>query len=581
MILDFEQIRSYFQDLLPGQKIGTRNRQAVKCPFHDDSSPSMTIFLDGCGGAHCNGCAVGGNIFQLESRRAGCSLAESEQRVAKITGARANSSNFGKLGPVVAAYDYRAADGQVLFQKRRYHPEGGGKTFRQYRPTETGGWAAGIDEAGVEPTKRVLYNLPLLVTANVALVCEGEKDADILTQAGLWRDRTTLRVASTTSYDGAWQPGEKSKWLPQYNEFFAGKLVLIFQDNDAAGRTFAEAVAAGVYTRAHQVKIVVLPGLLEKGDVTDWLETHSAKELEAEIANTPAWRPVAQTRMYGMFQGAVSFAAEAESTVDWLIEGVNPRAGNGFVGGHPKASKSFSSLDMAVAASCGVPWLGLRIPKPIKTAIVSREDEPGLTRRRLKKLIAGRPEYARLDDSSMLINTRQHQADFRVTRQDHLDDLIEQLGRFGAELVVLDVFRSIHDSEENDNTAVAEVLAKVGRIQTELQCACALVHHIGKTESANIFRGLRGASAIHGWMEWGIGISVTNPEEEDRSKYIRRAEFESKEAVTDAVLFQIAESPDHATVCLNRVDAVSFRSVRRASTASIVPLQTRERKDWA
>ena len=27
-------------------------------------------------------------------------------------------------------------------------------------------------------------------------------------------------------------------------------------------------------------------------------------------------------------------------------------------------------------------------------------------------------------------------------------------------------------------------------------------------DDSNIFKGLRGASAIHGWMEWGIGISV-------------------------------------------------------------------------
>src|ERR1700684_3392731 len=154
----------------------------------------------------------------------------------------------------------------------------------------------------------------------------------------------------------------------------------------------------------------------------------------------------------------------------------------------------------------------------------------------------------------MLVNTRHHQADFKVTRDDHMDALIDQLGRFGAELVVLDVFRSLHDGEENDNTEVAKVLAKVSRIQTELKCACALVHHIAKVDDSNIFKGLRGASAIHGWLEWGIGISITNPEEEDRAQYIRRAEFESKEATASAVFFQIVESPDHATVSLQQAE---------------------------
>ena len=82
-------------------------------------------------------------------------------------------------------------------------------------------------------------------------------------------------------------------------------------------------------------------------------------------------------------------------------------------------------------------------------------------------------------------------------------------------------------------------------------------------------------------MEWGIGISVANPEEEDRAQYIRRAEFESKEATASAVFFRIVESPDHATVCLQAVDRPKSAKEKRATTASIVPLPTRERKDWA
>ncbi len=271
----------------------------------------------------------------------------------------------------------------------------------------------------------------------------------------------------------------------------------------------------------------------------------------------------------GMFQDAVEFAAESPATVDWLIEGIIPRAGNGIIGGHPKASKSFTALDIAMSASCGAPWMGMSIPKRIKTAIVSREDEPGLTQRRIKKLIAGRGEYSQLPNQ-MLINTRRHQADFKLTRDEHMDALIDQLGRFGAELVILDVFRSLHDGEENDNTEVAKVLARVSRIQSELNCATALVHHIAKADGGgNIFRGLRGASAIHGWMEWGIGISVTNPEEEDRANYIRRAEFESKESTAHAVYFKIAESADHATVRLENASRPTQR--RQGTTNSILP----------
>ncbi|HEV8189476.1 MAG TPA: AAA family ATPase [Pyrinomonadaceae bacterium] len=584
MTLSFEQIRAYFEHLLPGQRIGTRNKLSVKCPFHDDRTPSMTLFLDGAGGAHCNGCGAGGNIFQLEARRSGCTLAEAEAKVAEITGARASFGSYAKLGPVIAAYDYRDSDWVVLYQKRRYQPEGEPKTFRVYRPTDSGNWVSGIDAPDEPPTKRVLYNLPLLITANVAIVCEGEKDCENVAHCGLWTQRSTLRAATTCNFDGAWRTGEKAKWLPHYNPFFAGKLVIVFVDNDESGTVWSQTVAASIYPYAYQVKIVTLPGLPEKGDVSDWLLTHTTVELEEQIGRARAWRPLVEQRAFSMFQDAVEFAAEADKTVDWLVTGVIPRAGNGIIGGHPKASKSFTALDIAIAASCGAPWMGHAISTRVRTAVVSREDEPGLTQRRIKKLICGRPEYQQLE-GWCLLNTRRHTADFKVTNDQQMDLLIEQLGRFNAQLVVLDVFRTIHDAEENDNTEVARVLAKVTRIQTELRCAVALVHHIAKVDEGDIFKGLRGASAIHGWMEWGIGISISNPESEDRAEYIRRAEFESKEGAASPVYFQISESADNSSVELRSVPRPDKKTTAKRSVASqnttnaLLLLPERERRD--
>ena len=90
MTLTFEQIRAYFEARHPGQKIGTRAKASVKCIFHDDRTPSCTLFLDGAGGFHCNGCGAGGNVFQFEARFSGCTLAEAEAKVAELTGAKAS-----------------------------------------------------------------------------------------------------------------------------------------------------------------------------------------------------------------------------------------------------------------------------------------------------------------------------------------------------------------------------------------------------------------------------------------------------------------------------------------------------------
>jgi DNA primase len=88
VILTFDQIRNFFEHHHPGQRIGTRNKASVKCRFHDDSTPSCTLFLDGAGGYHCNGCQAGGNVFQFQAKVTGCSLPEAERQVAEITGAK-------------------------------------------------------------------------------------------------------------------------------------------------------------------------------------------------------------------------------------------------------------------------------------------------------------------------------------------------------------------------------------------------------------------------------------------------------------------------------------------------------------
>jgi RecA-family ATPase len=200
----------------------------------------------------------------------------------------------------------------------------------------------------------------------------------------------------------------------------------------------------------------------------------------------------------------------------------------------------------------GVDWLGMRVSRRVRTALVSREDSPSLTQRRINRLLCGNQRYGRQLSSWMLVNTRRQLADFKVTTDEHLGQLIDELKAFRVEFVVLDVFRSLHDSDENDNTEVQQVLQRINRIQNECECAVALVHHINKVSSENIFKGLRGASAIHGWMEWGIGISVTNPQEEDKAKYIRKLEFESKEDTAAAIYTQIRES-DSSTIRIERV----------------------------
>jgi len=161
---------------------------------------------------------------------------------------------------IVKTYDYGDESGELLYQVVRYDP----RDFRQRRPDANGDWIWNL-----QGVRRVPYRLQELLQANPAdwvFIVEGEKDVDRLYDEGL---------VATTCAMGA------GKWDDSYSEFLNDrKFVAIIPDNDEAGRRHAKQVAASLSRVGVKARILELPGLPEKGDVSDWFnEGGSKKEL--------------------------------------------------------------------------------------------------------------------------------------------------------------------------------------------------------------------------------------------------------------------------------------------------------------
>jgi DNA primase len=178
-------------------------------------------------------------------------------------------------GKIIKTYDYRDESGELLYQVVRFEP----KDFQQRRPNGKGGWIWNL-----EGVRCVLYRLPELIRATMqdwVFIVEGEKDSD-----RLWE----MAFPATTCPMGA------GKWDSQYNQYFKGRLVVIIPDNDRVGKEHAEQVASALFGVAGQVRIVELPGLPEKGDVSDWLDSgHDSQELIQLIDQATPYDP--KTRM--------------------------------------------------------------------------------------------------------------------------------------------------------------------------------------------------------------------------------------------------------------------------------------------
>ena len=168
---------------------------------------------------------------------------------------------------IVETYDYDDEDGKLLYQVVRYEP----KDFRQRKPDGNGDWVWNLH--GV---RRVLYRLPELIAADPKMpvfVVEGEKDADRLWDAGL---------IATTNPEGA------KKWLPEFSGFLEGRHVVIIPDNDPPGVDHVEKVQQSIYGHARSVRVLELPDLPAKGDISDWLDQgHTGQELIDIARATP------------------------------------------------------------------------------------------------------------------------------------------------------------------------------------------------------------------------------------------------------------------------------------------------------
>lgn len=230
-----------------------RGEYVAWCPFHRDGQgtpphePNLSVSVRGY---FCHACGAKGSLSKLAGElQVPVDRAQDDREV---------------------AYPYHDESGRMLFEVVRLS----GKRFRQRRVDE-----AGKRSWGIEGVRRVPYRLPELLGGSDACVFipEGEKDVDRLRREGL---------TATTN------PGGAGKWKKEYSQFLKDRDVVILPDNDDPGRQHAQQVAIRLHGIARCVKVLSLPDLPEKGDVSDWLATgHTASELLDLAGAAPAWHP--------------------------------------------------------------------------------------------------------------------------------------------------------------------------------------------------------------------------------------------------------------------------------------------------
>jgi AAA domain len=234
--------------------------------------------------------------------------------------------------------------------------------------------------------RRVLYGLPALSKADPSepvFITEGEQDVE------------TIR---TLGFVGTTNPGGAGKWQSDYNEFLRSRHVLILPDNDRVGHQHAEQVARSLLDVAASVRLIKLPGLPEKGDVSDWITAgHTREELLQLIEQTPALKPedlppaleIEQQpeedgdNPWRYAQDAPSFLAAQEKEFEGFAHELLAPGAVTLLSAPRGIGKTHISHALAVALATGGEFRGERVA-PMRVLLLDRDNPGGVVKQRLR-----------------------------------------------------------------------------------------------------------------------------------------------------------------------------------------------------
>jgi 5S rRNA maturation endonuclease (ribonuclease M5) len=458
----------------------------ARCPAHADTHPSLTVsetpdrILVNC---HAR-CPKEKILAALELTMADLFFAPRSPRPA--------SPHI-----ITKTYDYVSEDGTLLFQAVRYTP----KAFRQRRPDGAGGWIWNL-----EGVRRVVYHLDELVEETTVYLVEGERDADRLRECSL--------TATTT-------PCGATAWRDDYAEQLvqAGiKDVIAIPDNDQPGRAYARAAARSLTRHGVTVRIVELPGVTAKGDVSDWLDVgHTVDELVDLGQKAPpfmAWDDDEDATAPSPVETASRMTSAAIEVIDAadlvtreypdqpaLVAGglIVPRA---LVvnGGPAKRGKSLLVLNREIRRASSSPFL--RFPTTAgRTLYIQAEIPEPQLKQRLVSMLDGCPDgplEAETLRGRLLTVTRRGLFIDEPAGYDAIRQLIEQTE---PDLLSLDPLARFFTGEENSAREVGRLINSLDRLIQAYGLAIELTHHTGKPSTGDPRQGgqrLRGSSALFG-----------------------------------------------------------------------------------
>lgn len=399
-------------------------------------------------------------------QRAGLSVQSETKSAASVQPLNTAAKASAKAGSPPAEYIYKLADGTPYLRVKRTLE----KEFYQSHWTGSG-WANRAPEG-----PKIPYRLPEMIAAARdgvmdVVVVEGEKDADNLAALG-W-------IATTNS--GGADTGTGTKFTPELAEWFKDRNVYVLPDNDEKGERHAAHVVETLRPVAKSIRVVRLPGLPDKGDVSDWIDAGgTADELADLLRHAPE---IVDAVPASRFKFETFADLQELPPAEYLMDGWIPERSVGLLYGRWGAGKSFLGFDWCLHLAFGLPyWHGIKLPgKPCDVLVIAREGHAGFVKR-----VAAFMQYHGITEQPAKLRFMRSPVSFLDDGAfAALKDAIQSLGqpfRFVLVDTVGRVLPGADMAKEAPITLFMERLQQVGEITGGTAVG---VHHENKSGDAN------------------------------------------------------------------------------------------------
>lgn len=386
-----------------------------------------------------------------------------------------------------------------------------GKQFAPVHRLDSGRWVVG------KPDRYPIYNADDLADVGDSFVyfTEGEKDADRLKAEGL------IGITIAGGAEAIPKNLRDADLAP-----LAGRHVVLLPDNDDSGRKCMDAVASILADVAASVRIVELPGLPSKGDVSDWFDAGGDPEDLWRLAEGASiCNPMTDTATGPKDQldgslvdstsdtrtaaGLIFRTADTIDTrpIDWFWEQRIPSGSIGLIMGMPNQGKSVLTMDIAARVTKGMPWpVGEKTDMPCgSVAVLAVEDSP-------EQVIVPRLRAAGADLSKILIVDGVSRIDgdpddqakaiavrdsFDIARDiDKLKKVGEQVG--DLKLVIIDPMDSFIGGKVDifRGNEARQALWPLKDWAEQSGVTVLICHHLNKSPSGNVLDRVSGARSF-------------------------------------------------------------------------------------